>query len=134
MTRPCQETAGFLFSHPCSRAATTQCGRCQKAICDRHCHATQDALLCTSCARQARALLDDPYFYWSYYGDDWDDWDWDWDDDDDGPGAAVSQGAGDPGAVGAGSAKDRDEDDFTEADGQSTGGEGRDFEKDTGAS
>lgn len=48
---PCQESAGFLFSHDCPRRAHQQCLRCQKPICTEHAHPLQDGVHCTTCAR-----------------------------------------------------------------------------------
>lgn len=48
---PCQETAGFLFSHPCPRPALHQCTACAKPICSEHGHEAGGGLMCTTCYR-----------------------------------------------------------------------------------
>jgi len=75
----CEETAGFLFDHACSRTAEFMCESCQKHICDKHRKALETRLVCVRCARQAvrddpeasrrsRSWSDDdPYFYSGTY-------------------------------------------------------------------
>ena len=124
----CQETAGFLFKHPCDGEAYGYCNQCQKATCRRHTHAFGEDALCTGCAKtevregkrkghRYGQYEDDPYFYGeSYY-----------------PGY---------GRYGAGrwgyayySGSHHDPDDFTEADGESLRVEGDEaWEQDMGAS
>jgi hypothetical protein len=70
----CQETSGFLFSHPCGRPASFTCVRCGKRICAQHMRPSPpEAFLCISCARTQdtdSGSTDhddenggDPYFY-----------------------------------------------------------------------
>jgi len=47
----CNETSGFLFSHPCSEPSDHVCGECQKPICGKHAVDTQGLLRCTTCAK-----------------------------------------------------------------------------------
>ena len=58
MTKPddgmCQETSGFLFSHPCDRFATQQCFRCQKPICEDHGQETPEGVVCTTCLKKQK--------------------------------------------------------------------------------
>ena len=77
----CQETAGFLFSHPCGRAASSECVDCSKAVCAQHLKEIAGALVCVACAKalldekrkaggraereQVERYQDDPYFYGS---------------------------------------------------------------------
>ena len=84
----CQETSGFLFSHPCDRFATQQCFRCQKPICEDHGQETPEGVVCTTCLKkqkqaESQANRDDrttttsdyghtyygsdPYFYGTHY-------------------------------------------------------------------
>jgi hypothetical protein len=72
----CNETAGFLFKHACSRLSERACGLCGKPVCAEHAHEAQGQTFCTSCARQYLRTpdqrsgfhRDDPYFYaGSYY-------------------------------------------------------------------
>lgn len=49
--RTCQETAGFLFDHPCAETVHALCADCAKAICVRHGHDLEGHRLCTGCAR-----------------------------------------------------------------------------------
>lgn len=82
----CNETSGFLFSHPCSEPADHVCGQCAKPICGKHAVDTSGVLRCTSCAktwlrgegRNSNAAsgqpgygpyYGSPYFYtWHHYG------------------------------------------------------------------
>jgi hypothetical protein len=125
MSEPCQETAGFLFSHPCPRPASTQCTRCAKSICEQHGHTPGAELLCTTCAREdvgqeeegdadsGADVAEDPYLYSSYHYNGYGYY-----------GRGPWQGEGGP-----------DPDDFTEADGESLRGEEPlDFEQDMGGS
>ncbi len=70
----CQETAGFLFDHPCDRSGYGACDACGKVTCRRHRHELDAETLCTGCAREAVAealrhghrygrLADEPCFY-----------------------------------------------------------------------
>ncbi|AFE03358.1 hypothetical protein COCOR_00231 [Corallococcus coralloides DSM 2259] len=121
----CQETSGFLFSHPCERGATTQCMRCQKSICLLHMRTLDGGeVACVMCARTAdngdenRELSntsdeDDPSYYYEDYGyygrDAW-------------RGSGSSSSGSDP-------------NDFTEADGESVRREDdASFEEDLGGS
>jgi hypothetical protein len=72
----CQETAGFLFTHPCDRPRAHACQSCGKSICIEHTRLIEARRLCVACARSAAAFDDrDPYFYGhSYYGSHWHDW------------------------------------------------------------
>lgn len=130
----CQETAGFLFKHPCSRDATAACGECSKELCQKHTKQVGGAGVCVECARvlldkqatggrrggNARErygdYADDPYFYgWSYY---------------DGYGQYRSGWGREYYAASRSDAAD-----FSEADGESFGTEGDEgFERDMGAS
>lgn len=110
---PCLETAGFLFSHPCSRPASTECSRCGKRICDEHTSTLEDGLVCASCYRASDESdsedSDDPSYYYDDYG---------------------YYGSGGWGSGGA-----RDANDFTEADGESLRHEDdASFEEDLGGS
>lgn len=89
MSDSCQETAGFLFKHPCPHPVYESCGGCGKGVCDRHVKVFgQDERLCVTCARKQvrpcrapgaaagdeprarqrqRDHGDDPYFYSSFY-------------------------------------------------------------------
>lgn len=80
----CNETAGFLFSHPCDEPSAHVCGECQKPVCAKHVADTNGTLRCTTCAKRwwktsgttnssAHAGYDPyyggPYFYsWHIYG------------------------------------------------------------------
>ncbi len=66
----CEETSGFLFSHPCDRPAVGNCFECGRAVCQAHTASQYDGVLCTSCAKQhyreeKRRYFDkhDPYYY-----------------------------------------------------------------------
>ncbi|RKH45482.1 hypothetical protein D7X96_13910 [Corallococcus interemptor] len=126
-TPQCQETSGFLFSHPCERGSTTQCMRCQRAICLLHMRTLDGAeTVCVTCARAAdngdenrdpsdTSDEDDPSYYYEDYGyygrDAW-------------------RGSG---ASSSSSGNDRN--DFTEADGESVRREDdASFEEDLGGS
>jgi hypothetical protein len=69
----CEETAGFLFTHPCDRPPAHACQSCRKTICVEHTRLVDARRLCVACARTAAAIDDrDPYFYGhSYYGSPW---------------------------------------------------------------
>lgn len=47
----CADTSGFLFSHPCDRLATGQCGTCAKPICIEHTRLTATGPRCVTCLR-----------------------------------------------------------------------------------
>ena len=77
----CQETAGFLFSHPCGEMAAFTCSECQKPVCQRHAIDHGGLLRCVSCMKKLRAAGDSttsdigspygaypPYFYGDHYG------------------------------------------------------------------
>lgn len=72
----CLETTGFLFSHPCGRAAGAACTRCGKSVCDAHLVALGMELVCTTCSREQsdesedseHAGEDDPSYYYEDYG------------------------------------------------------------------
>jgi hypothetical protein len=112
----CNEKAGFLFAHDCSRPTAGNCSRCLKPICNDHSHHRMGVIMCTSCARvdeQQRHSTDDddyyrddPYFYGGYnYGHHYRDT--------------------------YGHSRRNDPHDFTEADGESLRGEGDEhFESD----
>ena len=125
----CQETAGFLFKHPCGRAATEECADCGKPVCPRHLKRIEGVDVCISCAR---ALLDkkaagegqrgrgrrsrrdayeryadDPYFYGYYHYEGY-----------------GSYRRGEWGHSYYRSSRHHDADDFTEADGESFSSEG----------
>ena len=116
----CQETSGFLFSHPCNNAVGGQCQKCAKQVCAKHTHPTPNGYMCTACAKkelkQARRQRnnwsgwdDDPFMYDTYYYDHYGYY---------GRGRWGNEYLGD---------------DFTEADGSGLGGEG-DWEDDMGGS
>lgn len=84
----CNETSGFLFSHPCDRMSVAECGQCERPVCNDHAHVTDaaGATLCTSCVKKSRKInrrhqrqrgyhdsdfYDDPYFYGPRYGGYW---------------------------------------------------------------
>ncbi|MBJ6764982.1 hypothetical protein JGU66_29815 [Myxococcaceae bacterium JPH2] len=111
----CMETAGFLFSRPCSRDAVEQCTYCQKAICMAHARPRETGTLCTSCARLMPvspgdgSSMDDPSYYYDSYGY--------------------------YGSSSWGHGSSRDPHDFTEADGESLRQEDdASFEEDMGGS
>lgn len=127
----CQERAGFLFAHDCSRPAAQQCTRCAKPICAGHTHSVNAELLCTGCARNEDDNEDvedtgsetgssgeaedatNPYLYSSYYYRDY---------------GYYGHGAWGHDIV-------HDPDDFTEADGEPLRTEGSErFEEDMGGS
>ncbi len=62
----CQETSGFLFSHPCGEVALRSCVKCQKEICDRHTVREvqagdgEELVLCTTCAKESHAAAPGP--------------------------------------------------------------------------
>ncbi len=82
----CNETSGFLFSHPCSEPSEHVCGECQKPVCGKHAVDTQGVLRCTTCAKtwyrgagrgsgqttgtgSYDPYYSSPYFYtWHHYG------------------------------------------------------------------
>lgn len=131
----CQEKAGFLFSHACSRAQEASCDDCGKQTCEKHSRTEDDHTRCITCAkktlklggrptksksRQRQRYRDDyyydPYFYgpcyydgYGYYGSGY------WGHDH--------------------SYHGHDHDDFTEADGENMlSAEAEDFEHDAAAS
>lgn len=65
----CNETSGFLFSHPCDQLCVHQCGKCGRPICQDHARHDVGRILCTTCARKRAGrghdTYDDydPYFY-----------------------------------------------------------------------
>lgn len=63
----CRETAGFLFAHPCKRAASSACKDCQKPICATHNRQGR----CIACFRQqpaqAAANAADPFLMATWY-------------------------------------------------------------------
>ena len=84
----CQETSGFLFSHPCDRFAVQQCVRCQKPICEDHGQETPEGVVCITCLKRQKQIErqanrddqttttsdyghtsygSDPYFYGYHY-------------------------------------------------------------------
>ena len=71
----CNERAGFLFSHDCSRVPIHSCVACQRPICEKHAHESQQGMVCTTCAKAERKQQttrddyddDDPYFYGDGY-------------------------------------------------------------------
>lgn len=82
----CNETAGFLFAHPCGRVATRECSQCAKPICEQHlARGVGDGTLCITCGKAAPPAKhrrrrsgryedwedDDPYFYSDDYYDDY---------------------------------------------------------------
>ncbi len=87
----CNETAGFLFDHPCNAAADTECARCGRPVCDTHARDDDTGEpICISCAklelkdlgrsqrrrgrgygRHSRWRDDDPYFYGGYHYHGW---------------------------------------------------------------
>jgi hypothetical protein len=118
----CAERSGFLFSHECTRMSSGNCTRCTKEICAEHTFASEEGLLCTTCAKKARRQQragmssdrhrHDPFFYHGYY-----------------------HGWGHYGHGHWGHHHYRDENDLTEADGESLQAEAdEDFEQDMGGS
>lgn len=70
----CNETSGFLFSHPCSESSEHVCGECQKPICGKHAVDTQGVLRCTTCAKtwfrgagRSTGATGGPGYYDPYY-------------------------------------------------------------------
>lgn len=72
----CQETSGFLFSHPCGQMAGLTCGTCGKSVCSRHAQMGEAGVQCITCARASAGDStwgsddddqDSPYFYSSRY-------------------------------------------------------------------
>lgn len=66
----CNETSGFLFSHPCDQFCVHECGKCGRPICQDHAQHDVGRVLCTTCARKRvsrghHGTHDDydPYFY-----------------------------------------------------------------------
>lgn len=117
----CAERSGFLFSHACTRMAAGQCSRCTKEICEEHTFASEEGLLCTTCAKKARRqqrggmssgrYRHNPFFYHGYY-----------------------HGWGHH-RRGHWGHDEADKNDLTEADGESLQAEGdEDFEQDMGGS
>lgn len=95
----CRETAGILFQRKCAAPAVGTCSQCKKPICQTHGRNYWQSVACVTCLRelikkqpqqkQSQAhLRDDPYFYWYYVDDHWDDEPYGYDDyrlfDDDG--------------------------------------------------
>ncbi len=77
----CQESAGFLFKHPCGYLAESTCGTCGKALCSRHTRCQPEGVTCIACGRRTgsagstRGDRYDPYEYsssgypgYGYYG------------------------------------------------------------------
>lgn len=83
----CNETAGFLFSHPCSEPSDHLCAQCQKPICGKHAVDSGGVIRCTTCMKThlkstrgaapgvtgsqfgPDPYLHSPYFYtWSHFG------------------------------------------------------------------
>lgn len=56
----CEETAGFLFRHPCSGAAVSQCAECGKGLCAAHMKPWEGNTLCVACALRYRQEQEDP--------------------------------------------------------------------------
>lgn len=50
----CEETAGFLFRHPCPREEVAQCAECGKALCALHVKPWEGNQLCVGCALRYR--------------------------------------------------------------------------------
>lgn len=135
---PCQERAGFLFAHECTRLATQPCARCLKAICEGHSHPVDEELLCTTCATNDD---DDDEESEGTEGEMPDSWE---DEDEPNPYLYSSYYYRDYGYYGHGSwGHDLvpDPNDFTEADGESLRDEGTEtfegserFEEDMGGS
>ena len=56
MDEGCQDTAGFLFKHACSNAATGECAQCGKRICKAHTKAGERGMpFCVGCLKQELA-------------------------------------------------------------------------------
>jgi hypothetical protein len=51
----CRESAGFLFDHPCSNVATSQCSKCSKPICSEHARGGA----CIACCREGKVKVAD---------------------------------------------------------------------------
>ena len=52
----CQEKAGFLFSHACSRAQEASCDDCGKQTCEKHSRTEDDHTRCITCAKKTLKL------------------------------------------------------------------------------
>lgn len=50
----CEETAGFLFRHPCSREAVSACAECGRGLCALHMKPWEGSSLCVACALRYR--------------------------------------------------------------------------------
>lgn len=77
----CRETAGFLFSHPCSESAGQQCSKCAKPVCAKHVRLWDQQPFCVGCHKDERRIAgqqqgdrDDPYYYSTFYYNDYDDY------------------------------------------------------------
>ena len=116
----CEQTTGFLFSHPCGQPVSVACMRCGQLVCEEHVSAVDAELLCVTCAQDddgegdnetaSTTPEDDPSYYYDGYGYY-------------GPGSSWGGGAS------------RDPNDFTEADGESLRREDdASFEEDPGGS
>jgi hypothetical protein len=132
---PCQERAGFLFSHECPRLASHICTECTKVICDEHSQLMDGTQVCIGCATDDDDDEDDE----GTEGELPDSW-----EDEPNPYLASSYYYRDYGYYGHGSwGHDlvHDPNDFTEADGESLRNEGSEsfegsdsFEEDMGGS